>query len=488
MAHGLVCNTLYGEAMSDVFGKQVQLSDNGQYMIVGAYLNDSEGDAAGKVYTYNLTTHTYSPYDLATSMPGEVSGEEFGQNVAMSGTGLVVAGSAPTSDVNGEDAGAVRTFQAAPSLAVNSLSTEIDTVSVMVQQNIASAAVPNAPPSLDISKDPVFQQQRFYVPPVGAVGALVSNFIDQSGPLSNYSDADGDAPGLAIVGANIGNGKLWFTTNNGDSWAAIGAVSTNSARVLFADSHTRLFYQSPDIQDDSDALNIQFKAWDRTGYSNGASGVDTTVSMAPDSVATYDFKEALLGLVDIGYGYGSMPATWPNASPYQTLGFAAPSQGLVDSEYQSESNLLITASRTAFSLYDTTDLQEPTQLSTYELFEGFNGSVLNNGSGYSVIAGVNICGPDVLVVEVHNVLVNDIQYHTFITSRTWLVFDIRSPDSPRLVQQFQGSDPYYPMSGWLQKKGNPVARQPECWVFPNAGGKSQQYISKSLMADLSFRV
>ena len=307
--------TLYGEAMSDVFGKQVQLSDNGQYMIVGAYLNDSEGDAAGKVYTYNLTTDTYSPYDLATSMPGEVSGEEFGQNVAMSGTGLVVAGSAPTSDVNGEDAGAVRTFQAAPSLAVNSLSTEIDTVSVIVQQNIASAAVPNAPPSLDISKDPVFQQQRFHVPPVGAVGALVSNFIDQSGPLSNYSDADGDAPGLAIVGANTGNGKLWFTTNNGDSWAAIGAVSTTSARVLFADSHTRLFYQSPDIEDDSNALNIQFKAWDRTGYSNGASGVDTTVSMAPDSLATYDFKEALLGLVDIGYGYGSMPDTWPTANP-----------------------------------------------------------------------------------------------------------------------------------------------------------------------------
>ena len=37
-------------------------------------------------------------------MPGEVSGEQFGMNVAMSGTGLVIAGSAPTSDVNGEDA------------------------------------------------------------------------------------------------------------------------------------------------------------------------------------------------------------------------------------------------------------------------------------------------------------------------------------------------------------------------------------------------
>ena len=40
----------------------------------------------------------------------------------------------------------------------------------------------------------------------------------------------------------------------------VGDVSTTSARVLFADGHTRLFYQSPDVQDDSNALNIQFKA------------------------------------------------------------------------------------------------------------------------------------------------------------------------------------------------------------------------------------
>ena len=134
--------SLYGEAMSDLFGKQVQLSDDGQYMIVGAYLNDFEGDAAGKIYTYNLiknnptSSSNMSSYALATYMHGEVSGEQFGMNVSMSGNGFVVAGNAPTSDVIGTDSGVVRALQATS--AVNSLSTETDTVSVVVSETEAA--------------------------------------------------------------------------------------------------------------------------------------------------------------------------------------------------------------------------------------------------------------------------------------------------------------------------------------------------------------
>ncbi len=393
-----------GQAGGDHFGSSVEISDDGTILVVGAPDNDFESVDAGVISIYQNTTDQNNSYEFVGSMDGHVVDEQFGTNVAISGNGTVVAGSSPNSDVSHEDAGVIRALRATSGF--NSLSAAIDTISVYVQENPGTTLPTNAPPSLDISKNPVLQQQRFHVPPVGSVGALVSDFIDQSGPLSNYSDTDGNAPGLAIVGANIGNGKLWFTTNNGDSWADVGTVSTTSARVLFADSHTRLFYQSADIEDDANALNIQFKAWDRTGFSNGDSGADTTVSMAPDQITTYDVKESLL---DITSMYSSSSGNV-----------------LVDSDYDDSSGLLAVASQNAFVLFDVTVMAEPVALGTYKLFDFPQPQNGYTQSPSNPITNLTLCGQDVLVVSCFD----------GATSGNRLVFDIRSPDSPRLVQNF----------------------------------------------------
>ena len=60
--------------------------------------------------------------------------------------------------------------------------------------------------------------------PVGQVGTLVSSLIDTSGTHSNFSDADGDLPGIAITGVNLQGGALWYSSDDGSTWLDVGAV------------------------------------------------------------------------------------------------------------------------------------------------------------------------------------------------------------------------------------------------------------------------
>ena len=132
--------------------------------------------------------------------------------------------------------------------------------------------------------------------PTGVVGTLVSDLIDSGGSLNNYSDSDGDSPAIAIVGTNLGGGTLYYSVNNGTSWSDVGSVSSSSARVLYADSNTRLaFAPAANFNGTINDL-ITFNAWDRTGTAtNGAGSIngcllytspsprDATLSRMPSS-------------------------------------------------------------------------------------------------------------------------------------------------------------------------------------------------------------
>ena len=62
----------------------------------------------------------------------------------------------------------------------------------------------NAAPVLDDSASPTLYPVVIdSMPPSGQVGTLVSSLIDTSGTHSNFSDADGDLPGIAITGVNL---------------------------------------------------------------------------------------------------------------------------------------------------------------------------------------------------------------------------------------------------------------------------------------------
>ena len=86
--------------------------------------------------------------------------------------------------------------------------------------------------------------------PSGQVGTLVSSLIDTGGPLNNFSDVDGDLPGIAITGVNLQGGSLWFSNDDGGTWLDVGAVSDAVPKLLAADATTRLYFQpaaSPSI-------------------------------------------------------------------------------------------------------------------------------------------------------------------------------------------------------------------------------------------------
>ena len=125
--------------------------------------------------------------------------------------------------------------------------------------------------------------------PSGVVGTLVSSLIDSDGSLNNFSDANGDSPGIAIVGTNLAGGALYFSTDNGSNWSDVGSVSSSSARVLYADSNTRLaFVPAADYNGTISDL-ITFKAWDRSGgASNGDAGTNTTSEFSPSLSASFD--------------------------------------------------------------------------------------------------------------------------------------------------------------------------------------------------------
>ena len=135
----------------------------------------------------------------------------------------------------------------------------------------------NDRPTLDPTASPVlFTQATGADQPVGKVGMLVSKFIDDAGALDNFSDVDGDLPGIAMIVTNLGGGILWFSTDEGDTWTQVSQVSGQAATLLAADNKTRIYLQlGPDPESRPDTV-VTFKAWDRNGYPNGAQGVDTS--------------------------------------------------------------------------------------------------------------------------------------------------------------------------------------------------------------------
>ena len=151
----------------------------------------------------------------------------------------------------------------------------------------------DAAPLLDPSASPLLNSVVEDVGvPVGAVGTLVSALIDDGGALSNFSDANGDLPAIAITDVNLGGGTLHYSLDNGTSWSEAGAVSADSAIVLHADSDTRLAFTPAAEFNGAISDVITFKAWDRgDGHNNGASGVDVRQGVI-DSFSTGGLAQA----------------------------------------------------------------------------------------------------------------------------------------------------------------------------------------------------
>jgi hypothetical protein len=100
---------LYGDASFDDFGWAVDLSADGNTMVVGAPETNSNGTSAGlvRVYEYDGLNWIQKGADLI----GDAAFDDFGDAVAISSDGNVIAVGAPENNVNGTSAGQVKVFE-----------------------------------------------------------------------------------------------------------------------------------------------------------------------------------------------------------------------------------------------------------------------------------------------------------------------------------------------------------------------------------------
>ncbi len=104
--------------------------------------------------------------------------------------------------------------------------------------------------------------------PIGAVGTLITDLVSQGG---NVSDVDASSQtGIAITAAATANGNWWYSTDNGSNWNALGSVAENNARLLNANSSTRLYFEPNADFNGTISDAIEFRAWDRSTGSSGA--------------------------------------------------------------------------------------------------------------------------------------------------------------------------------------------------------------------------
>jgi VCBS repeat-containing protein len=104
--------------------------------------------------------------------------------------------------------------------------------------------------------------------PVGVVGTSINSLVSD---VVNVSDVDASSTeGVAITAADTTDGTWWYSTDNGTNWNALGSVSESSARVLSADSNTRIYFQSDADFNGTVSDAITFRAWDRSEGTNGS--------------------------------------------------------------------------------------------------------------------------------------------------------------------------------------------------------------------------
>ena len=78
-----------GEGAEDQFGISVALSDSGDRLIVGAILHDTGGTNSGRASVFEYSSATWT--QLGSSIDGQSVNENFGNSVAISGTGATIA-------------------------------------------------------------------------------------------------------------------------------------------------------------------------------------------------------------------------------------------------------------------------------------------------------------------------------------------------------------------------------------------------------------
>jgi len=102
-------NTLTGSSAGDMFGNSVAISDNGSIVAIGANTADGNGLNSGSVSIYQNVSGNW--VKIGADIYGEFAGDDFGTGVSLSADGSIVAVGAPENDGNGSYSGHVKIFK-----------------------------------------------------------------------------------------------------------------------------------------------------------------------------------------------------------------------------------------------------------------------------------------------------------------------------------------------------------------------------------------
>lgn len=176
----------------------------------------------------------------------------------------------------------------ASSGGATAFSTASDTATLTVNSN-------NHAPVLDATKTPTLNSiAENSGTPSGSVGTSIDALVDLTSPagsLDNVTDSDASPlSGIAVISKDSGL-TCYYSINDGNTWLALGDPSTSSARLLAANSSTRIYCRAAINIDGIVASAITFKAWDQTSGTNGGaanvttSGGTTAFSSASDTAS-----------------------------------------------------------------------------------------------------------------------------------------------------------------------------------------------------------
>src|SRR5690554_2566017 len=98
-----------GDTGTDAFGESVAISANGSIVAVGATQNDNNGSNAGHVRVYENIGGTWT--QIGNDIEGDSSGDWSGYSIALSANGDIIAIGAPFNDGGATDSGHVRIFE-----------------------------------------------------------------------------------------------------------------------------------------------------------------------------------------------------------------------------------------------------------------------------------------------------------------------------------------------------------------------------------------
>lgn len=143
---------------------------------------------------------------------------------------------------------------------------------VFASPRVTVAEVNDAPVLVD-GGTPVLDGVGLNAVAEGIAGTLVSDLIARMGPNGGISDSDNGAVYGVAINGTTGNGTgVWqYSIDAGTTWENVGIVNNEGARLLAAETNTRVRYV-PNAGFMGE-VKIAFTAWDRTVGLNGGLGV-----------------------------------------------------------------------------------------------------------------------------------------------------------------------------------------------------------------------